>query len=51
MSRMLYEDIKDLSKVNFLYDVKNVFTINDYSSKTLKEIRDNVDMKKFNDIF
>lgn len=51
MSRMLYEDIKDLSKVNFLYDVKSVFTINDYSSKTLKEIRDNVDMKKFNGIF
>lgn len=51
MSRMLYEDIKDLSKVNFLYDVKNVFTINDYSSKTLKEIRDNIDMKKFDGIF
>lgn len=51
ISKMLYEDIKDLSRVEYLYDVKSVLTIDNYRGKTLRYIRDNTDMKKFNSIF
>ena len=47
ISRMLYEDIRAISRVDYLFLVDSVLTVGNYNRKTLRDIVSNIEMKTY----